>query len=61
MLRYSQGNDPSTDIRGTGMLGVLQQLYLVSEYPHVSDYIQKVNLVATKKLHWFSAVSDRNN
>merc|ERR1712166_357357 len=48
-----QGNDPSTDIRGTGMLGVLQQLYLVSEYPHVSDYIQKASCWSRKDVTQF--------
>ena len=27
-----QGNDPSTDVRGTGMLGVLNLLYFVTHY-----------------------------
>ena len=28
---YLVGNDPATDLRGTGMLGLLQLLYMVSD------------------------------
>ncbi|KAF0740420.1 hypothetical protein Ae201684P_016081 [Aphanomyces euteiches] len=31
-----QGNDPSTDLRGAGMLGLLQILYLVETYPDIA-------------------------
>jgi hypothetical protein len=32
-----QGNDPSTDLRGVGMLGLLQLLYLVTNYREESQ------------------------
>jgi ELMO domain-containing protein len=34
-----QGNDPSTDVRGAGMLGVLHLLYFVTEYPKTAREI----------------------
>jgi hypothetical protein len=34
-----QGTDPSTDLRGAGMLGVLQLLYFVSEFPKTAKAI----------------------
>lgn len=38
-----QGNDPSTDIRGCGLLGVLQIIFMLEAYP---DIISKVYLLS---------------
>jgi len=53
-----QGNDPSTDIRvpGTGMLGILQIIWLVSTHLEIARYIHKVSNAPQENLRKFPFV-----
>lgn len=58
-----QSNDPRTDIRGTGMLGVLQILWLIENYPNTLKEIYAHSLTKEYefplaiKLFTFSALA----
>eukprot|EP00658_Telonema_sp_P-2_P048927 TRINITY_DN37212_c0_g1_i1.p1 TRINITY_DN37212_c0_g1~~TRINITY_DN37212_c0_g1_i1.p1 ORF type:complete len:350 (+),score=76.80 TRINITY_DN37212_c0_g1_i1:139-1188(+) len=49
-----QQNDPATDIRGTGMLGVLQFVWLVTEYPGVARFVHQASCIAERGVHHMS-------
>jgi hypothetical protein len=38
-----QGNDPATDLRGVGMLGLLQHLYFINTYPEISYIVYQIS------------------
>lgn len=44
----SLGTDPSTDLRGTGFLGLLQILYLMTSHSNLGQKIYKLSLHETQ-------------